>query len=257
MEKKEYISNRIIEQAWHKFIYAYNNDDRNLLIKYVIEHNPLELNNNKPFAVKLNSMGLKSLHKCHYEIDNSKLSVLSYEYLKLSIANDLLLSLRKQNDLFKFDSKRIIAIIGKMCDKEICSLEELQQMIQESQIEYKNIYEEYIKSGICANPYEKVPIPMILLDSFMRCFKEMIGNNSYCELLIDHENEISIHSYKAINNLLGSRITGDLTLNIFCEPNDWVTYYDQSSMFIENIHDYTTIEYDESFKKSMEKVLKL
>lgn len=130
-------------------------------------------------------------------------------------------------------------------------------MLKKSQTEYKKIYDEYVSSGVCPNPYEMVPIPMILIEGFMHYFKKLIGNDSYCELLVNHEDEISINSYKAINNLLSSRITGDLTLNIFCEPDDWVTFYDQSAMFVENVHDYTTIEYDDSFKCSMDKILKL
>lgn len=257
MEKKEYVSNRIMEQAWHKFVYMYSGDERRRLIQYIIDHNPIEINSNKPFAVKLNSMGLKSLHKSNYNLDNNKLSILSDEYLKLGIANDLLVALSEQNDLSKLDSKRLIQVMERLSKKKISNLEELQYMLQKSQDEYKNIHEEYVNSGICANPYERVQIPMILIDNFMHYFNEMIGNNSCCELLINHEDEISIYSYKAINNLLGGRIIGGIALNIFCEPDDWKTFYDQSNMFIENIHDYTTIEYDESYKNSMEKVLKL
>lgn len=257
MNKREYISNRIMEQAWHKFVYAYNGDDRKLLIKYIIDHNPIELNSNNPFAVKLSSMGLKNIQKSVDNLDKDKLSILSDEYLKLGIASDLLGTLNRHDYLSKLDSNKIVAIMKSMSVEKISSLEELQDMLQKSRDEYKSIYEEYVKSGICANPYEKVLIPMILLDEFMHYFKEIIGNNSYCELLIDHEEGISLHSYKAINNLLGNRITGDLTLNIFCEPDDWRTFYDQSSMLIENIHDYTTVEYDESYENSMKKILKL
>lgn len=257
MEKNEYISNRIMEQAWHKFVYMYSGNERELLIQYVVDQNPMELNSNKPFAVKLNSMGLKSLHKSNYNLDKNKLSILSDEYLKLGIANDLLVALREQYDLSKLDSKRLIQVMEKSCETKIGNLEELQHMLQKSQDEYKNIYEEYVNSGICANPYDEVSLPMLLLENFMSEFMTMIGNDSECELLINHEDEISICSYKAINNLLASRILGGITLNIFCEPDDWKTFYDQSNMFIENIHDYTTIEYDESYKNSMKKVLKL
>ena len=58
-------------------------------------------------------------------------------------------------------------------------------------------------------------------------------------------------STQAINNLIGSRINGDISVKVAIEPDDWETYRDSNGQFVGAIHDYGTVELDDSYKKYM------
>lgn len=66
---------------------------------------------------------------------------------------------------------------------------------------------------------------------------------------------MSLESYKAINNLIGSRINRDVSVNILTEPDTWKTYVDQQGQFIESTHDYENVEYDDSSRKHLMKMM--
>ena len=67
------------------------------------------------------------------------------------------------------------------------------------------------------------------------------------------KNNISTLSVQAINNFIGARINGDISIKVAIEPDDWETYCGTNGQYIEAIHDYGTIDLDDSYTKRLSK----
>lgn len=81
-----------------------------------------------------------------------------------------------------------------------------------------------------------------------------MGMNSYFGIVYDKKGPLAIPSTRQINNLIGSRINGDISVKIAMEPENWETYVDSNGQFVQATHDYGTVELDDSFQKYMKKV---
>ena len=55
-------------------------------------------------------------------------------------------------------------------------------------------------------------------------------------------------SHQAINGFVTRRCNGDLSIKVATNPASWPTFYDLNGTLAENIHDYGTIETDDSYK---------
>ena len=86
---------------------------------------------------------------------------------------------------------------------------------------------------------------------FVRLYKEAMNMKSYFGIIFDKQTPLMPSSTQAINNLIGSRINGDISVKVAIEPDDWETYRDSNGQFVEATHDYGTVELDNSSKTYM------
>lgn len=101
---------------------------------------------------------------------------------------------------------------------------------------------------------DQIPIPFLQLDLFIAQFKRALNNNSYFGIIIDKQQDIAVSSTKAINFLIGGRINKDISMKIAIQPDNWDTYLDPNGQLIEAIHDYGTVELDDSNREYTKKL---
>ena len=88
-------------------------------------------------------------------------------------------------------------------------------------------------------------------------FKERLKEDILISIKnLDKKNNISTLSVQAINNFIGARINGDISIKVAIEPDDWETYCGTNGQYIEAIHDYGTIDLDDSYTKRLSKIKK-
>ena len=75
--------------------------------------------------------------------------------------------------------------------------------------------------------------------------------NSYFGIIIDKKGPLATTSVQAINTLIGGRINDDISVKVAISQDDWETYITNNGQFIEAVHDYGTVELDDSYKKYM------
>ena len=98
---------------------------------------------------------------------------------------------------------------------------------------------------------DSVPIPFMNLEFFVKRFKESINNQSYFGVIINNNKDIALSSVQAINDLVGSRINGDISMKIVTEPDKWKSYRCTRDDFVQSVHDYGTIELDDSLRDNI------
>lgn len=260
MEKYEYLGQTIMEQDRHQFIYGYNGEERKQFLKTLASKYPIVLNKNMPMAVCLEEIGLPKIN-IDVELDKDMIEIISRDYLSLTITSKIINNLLSQIDKNDLDKSRISlflrairSFIMNKKEYQLKDLNELNNLLIESKDGYLEAYKEYIKSAEIKSFMEKLPISFIDLNTFSMIFKEMLNNNSYFGIIVNHQKPIALSSYKAINELVSYRINGDISMKIACEPDEWKTNRDLKGEFIEVTHDYGTVEFDDSLKEHIKKM---
>lgn len=251
----QYTEDNIINTGWHQFIYGYNTKERTNFLKEITVHHPITLNRDCPQAIYIDNFSLPIIDsKCL--IDKNLLSMVSRNYFDFTIYHQLLLELLNldcfkelggRDEIFLEYVNRLI--INDGFDK-IQSLESLKDCL----LQAKNFYQEKYISLLTGTDFKKDIDDLIISSIFMReryikKFKEMINNKSYFVVIIDHKNSIPLISAQAINGYISMRCTADISMKIACDPSEWSSYYDLDGNFIENPHDYSIIELDQSLKE--------
>lgn len=261
-QNEEYLKNKIMEQNRHQFIYGYQNNTREAFLKRLSDEYPIKMNENSPMAIYLNEIGLPAIVKCNNLVDRDKINTISNEYLYFTIAINIIkkslttININDLNDKFK----RIISFINthSLNSKysQIKDIEELLYLFELSQDFYFKYYIRYMTLGKENGSIYDIAIPFLQLDAFISQYKKSLNNNSYFSLIMEKTRPISIASTQSINYLIGGRINKDISMKIATEPDDWPTYYDQSGQLIENVHDYSIVELDDSYNNYTKKLIK-
>ena len=97
-------------------------------------------------------------------------------------------------------------------------------------------------------------IPFLQLELFISQYKRALDISFYFGIIVDKYDDIALSSTKALNSLVGARINKDISMKIVVEYGMWDSYVDTSGNFIEVIHDYGTVELDDSAKKYVKKL---
>lgn len=253
-----YYSRKIIEESRHKFIYAYQ-DNRKLLIQKIISNYPLLIGDNYS-CLYMEIDGLPKIDTNYLDLNKNAISIMSSEYLYFSIASELIKSIINNNDLNKITKVENIIldyINRSLINKNISSLNILFQMLNKTKNMYNELYLNYLQKGVLEDPTNKTELSFLPLGGFIHYIRKMLGIKSHISLVLDHKKEVSKESYKAINNLVGSRINGEISINILTKPDTWKTYIDQRGQLIEATHDYENVEYDKSSNRYLIKMKKM
>lgn len=249
----------IMENSWHQFIYGYNVEQRHQFLKGLEQDYPIKVEENAPMAIYLEEYGLPKIDLELNKMECIQISGISREYLNFLIAHRVLtrsiecLGLQEldkhMTDLLSFANRCLI-------NKKATSFQNITDLVMalEQSIEmYLKGYLNYHKHSFKIND---VAIAFIDIESFIRRVKQGLNNNAYFGIVIDKRHDLSPFSIKAINGLVGSRITADLSMKVALEPGEWTTYSDANGQMIQDPHDYSTIQLDDSMKAHVNKLKK-
>ena len=251
------LENQIMQQSRHQFIYGYNGETREKFLREMASRYPANLNDSNNIAVYVDSIGLPKIGP-DSELDKTTLRAFSREYLISSILESLIDKTVKETD--KSDlakrSENLLQRINKLWSNgiEIESIEELRTVLEETRRIYYQKYEEYVKSGIVSNFIDILPVSFINLNMFIREYKYMLNSKSFIGVIIDHQTPIATESEQGVNSLVASRINADISMKVACEPGTWGHYYDLNGNYIEYVHDYGTVDLDDSNTAYMKKL---
>jgi len=257
-----YLKNEILGQSRHHFIYGYNNEERKSFLEELNREFPIKIDSTSPMAVYVDEIGLPRITDSDSELDTNKIDRLSQEYLSFSIAYNILLKSKENVDVDLLNSRiqKLLNTINKYSKNseypDITNLEDLISVLIESKEFYKTYYENYLNNRKLKS-IDEIVLPFLHLESFVSEYKKALNNNSHFGIIIDKKDDIILSSTKAINLLVGSRINRDISMKVVVEPGKWDCYIDYNGQYIEAIHDYGIIEFDNSHTEYVEKVKKL
>ena len=254
-EHEKELKEEIMEQGRHLFIYGYKNEQRSDFLKGLESGYPIIADSDKPAALYFDSLGIPEMNIDLKGKDTLLIHVSSREYLSFAVAAKIL---ERSMDFDKTVlDRRLSELIGLInSDKnmgfaEIQTVEDLLKEIKISRDFYYESYIKYVKGLIASISIDDIAIPFLELDMFVRLYKEAMNMKSYFGIIFDKQTPLMPSSTQAINNLIGSRINGDISVKVAIEPDDWETYRDSNGQFVGAIHDYGTVELDDSYKKYM------
>ena len=254
-EHEKELKEEIMEQGRHLFIYGYKNEQRSDFLKGLESGYPIIADSDKPAALYFDSLGIPEMNIDLKGKDTLLIHVSSREYLSFAVAAKIL---ERSMDFDKTGlDRRLSELIGLInSDKnmgfaEIQTVEDLLKEIKISRDFYYESYIKYVKGLIASISIDDIAIPFLELDMFVRLYKEAMNMKSYFGIIFDKQTPLMPSSTQAINNLIGSRINGDISVKVAIEPDDWETYRDSNGQFVEATHDYGTVELDNSSKTYM------
>ncbi len=261
MEKynnEDYLKKEIMGQSRHLFIYGYNNEYRSKFLKSLEDDFPIIAGSDKPVALYFDSLGLPKEKVDSSNIDYDLIRNISMEHLSFEIATNIL---EKSVEFDEIDSKlcRLIELTNIGRNKgynEIKTVKDLLIQMKTTRDFYCESYLNCINGKIDRVSIDKVAIPFLQLELFVRNYKRAMKMNSYFGIVFDKKSPFATSSIRAINNLIGARINSDISVKVAIEPNDWETYYDMNNQFVEAIHDYGTVELDSAYGDDMLKLTK-
>lgn len=217
------------------------------------EKYPIQLDNNKQSAVYLEVYGLPNL-EFKEELDKYIVYSVSREYLSFLIAYRILFNAKKSINYSELNKRmeRLIKIINKSFMNSgfssISDVDNLLFVLNNSKEFYLSSYKDYVLNRNQIN-INKVSIPFLDLEFFIRSFKEEMDINSSFSVIINNNQDIALSSVKAINDLVGSRINSDISMKIVTEPDKWKSFVSSCGAFVQSVHDYGTVELDDSLSK--------
>lgn len=254
-KNEEYLMNQIMEQSRHLFIYGYNCEHRSEFLKSLEQNYPIIADSDKPVALYFDTLGMPKIDVDLKDKDRYLIHAISREYLSFVIATRILeRSIEFDRTVLDSRLSRLINLINKnknVGHAEIESVEHLLKEIKMSRDFYYDSYINYVKGLIERISIDNVTIPFLQLEMFVRLYKEAMSINSYFGIIFDKKSPLAIPSTQAINNLIGGRINGDMSIKVAIESDDWETYRDVNGQLVEAIHDYGTVELDGSLKEHM------
>lgn len=255
----KYINAQIMEQNRHQFIYGYNTDDRTKQIKDMVGEYPVKMDESTPMGIYLENHAIQT-ELPDYNVDKLLTTRMSKEYLSFAIAYTLLDRALQDSD-FEVIPERVstfLEVVNHLIlqpgQANIQSLQELLAVLKIGLDFYEMNYKSTVETGAFTGNFSEVPISFLSLDTFLRYFKKMLNNNSYVAVVIDLKSPISGIATQAINEYFTKRCNADLSMKVVCEPGSWGTYYDFNGVPVEYIHDYGTVELDDSHQECMKRI---
>ena len=244
---EEYLKRRIMNDSWHLFLYGYANKHRSEVLESLEKDYPLIPDSDKPVALYFNSLGIPKIDDDFSEKDRFLMEFSNREFIYFTIATKIL----EKSMVFDINmlNERLARLISLVNNGK--SVEQLLGEVKRTRDFYYENYLKYVKGLIGEIPIAELKLPYIDLTMFAMRYKECMNMSSHFTVIFDKQSPLSIHSVREINTLIGSRITGDISIRVAIEPDKWESYYDSYNGRIECPHDYSTLELDDSYQKYM------
>lgn len=253
IQSASYYARKIAIESRHKFIYSYK-ENRKLLTEQ-FENYSITLGNT-PAILYLKLEGLPKIEAKSTDLNKATVSIMSDQYISFLIASELLQSVLSNNDIdaLKPEENKVLKYINCMSKEKFKDLYVVSNLLQEVRDMYLDMYLKCAKHGILEDPTKKYPFAFIELEDFVQSIKKVLEKKNHISIVLDHREEMPLEFYKAINNLISSRINGDISVNVLTTPDNWKSYIDQRNQLIEAIHDYENVEYDNSSSEYLKKI---
>ena len=254
-KNEEYLKKEIMEQSRHLFIYGFKNENRSKFLKSLEKEYPIIADSDKPVALYFDSLGMPKMNIDLKGKDALLIHASNREYLSFAVATKILeRSMKFDKTVLDRRLSRLIDSVNKeknMGYAEIKTVGELLKEIKKSRDFYYESFINYVKGLKGKISIDDVAIPFLELEMFVRQYKDAMNMTSYFGIIFDKQAPLMSSSTQVINNLIGSRINGDISFKVAIEPNDWETYRDSNGQFVEETHDYGTVKLDDSLKEYM------
>lgn len=250
----EYTRKQIMEIDRHQFIYGYNTEERHRFLTELESAYQILSDSNKPIAIYMKDFSLPLSKPTNETINSGTVRLIANEFLDFSISENIIRRILKQEKLNTSMSKindlleRINRLYGNKKHQQARSLEELKNILEESRKIYSKYYIEYLQGDQSWFDYDSLRMPFINATDVARKTKEALNITSYYGLIFEIDERMPLVSYQAINGFVTRRCNGDLSIKVATAPAVWPTFYDLNGALAENIHDYGTVETDDSYK---------
>lgn len=250
----EYTRKQIMEENRHQFIYAYNTEGRHMFLKDLEMTYPILPDSTKPVAVYMKNFSLPLSQQINETINPEIVRLIAREFLEFSISENIIRRMLEEEKINASMSKinnlleRINRLYGSKKEQQARSLEELKSILEESRKMYSNYYIEYLQGDQAWFSNVSLRIPFIESTYIAKKTKEILNIDSYYGLIFEIDEKIPLVSHQAINGFVTRRCNEDLSIKVTTEPVSWPTFYDLNGTLAENVHDYGTIEIDDSRK---------
>ena len=250
---EDYLKKEIMNQSRHLFIYGYNNEHRSNFLKNLESEYPIKMDFDEPAALYFDSLGLPKIDTDFKDKDSFIIRTVSREFLSFTIAAKIL-EKSMEFDIATLDNRlsRLIRIINRNKNRGYSEVESAEQLLREIKVSRDFYYENYINyvRGIIKGiSMEEITVPFLQLEMFVRLYKSAMNMSSYFGIIFDKKCSLAISSIQAINSLISARINSNLSVKVAIEPNDWETYKDANGQYIDAVHDFGTVELDDSLKE--------
>ena len=246
----ETLKKRIVGNV-HTFIYGYNGDSRTQFLKGIEEEYPVRTNNNQPVVLYLDQLGfqdadlkVKSMQTIYKIIER---------YINFCIAERIL---QRTLESGKYDLSKLIEYI-KSFVKSGTKIETIEDLLREINISKEFLsesYYKYIRGTISGVFFSGLAIPEIILNGFIKKYKDAMEMHSHFSLIYDKKGPISIHSEEKINDLIGSQIASLLSINVATDPNEWTIYEKSDGTPLKIPRNYSIVELDDSYQKTIGRI---
>ncbi len=253
----EYDKKTIMEQSKHLFVYANNTEERTNYIEEMIKEYPIKINNITPMAIYLKEYGLPHVviqnKSCKQEI----ILILAREYFELTLLYSIFQTIKENINIENINIEKIIKLFNTLYNNkdELTSLDEIIKALNNSRNAYYDTYIDYMESGVLSFDPVYLQVPWVCeIEMFSEYIKRILNNDSYFAIVINHTRPLNTISYQVINSYVGSRINQNISMKIITTIDGWNNYYDLNGNFVENIHDYGTIDLDGKQKECMQRL---
>lgn len=253
IKNKEFLKQNIMEQERHLFVFGREGITRENFISELESDYPVVMDKESPMAIKLSDIGLPKVDVSN--ADKGRIDIVSVEYLNFSILSEILSKSKERYDLDILNDrlKKLIKAIDNTARTSdmsgVKNIEDLISIIEESKNFYKRYYVEVLSEGKSNLSVDDIALPFIQLEYIIEEIKRSYNNKSHFGIIIDKKEDIAASSTRAINFLVGARINNDISMKVFTDPEKWESFRDVNGRFVEYVHDYSTEELDDSFKK--------
>lgn len=248
----EYMRDSIVEYAWHQFLYGYKGIERTEFLQSMPEHYPVKLDNTEAVAIYLDDYSLPIVEnpvKC----DEVQATMIAREYFSTVLVDAIVEQTIRQVEIDKLNEnmKTFINAVNRIMispgSKKIEDISEFSKVIKDVKKFYSDEYVRLLQTGTFQGDINSLRIWFIELNFFANYYKKALNMKSHFSVIIDCKKTGANISQRAVNGIITRRCTGDISMKVACEPEDWKTFVDLNGMLAEYVHDYNFVELDDSY----------
>lgn len=250
----EYMRDSIVEHAWHQFLYGYNTEKRTEFLQSMVDSHPIKLDNSEAAAVLVSDYSLPKVDN-PVECDKYQVMTLAREHFSIVLIDAIVdqtirqVELDKLNEKMKSFIKAVNRLLLSPGFDDIQDISEFSKVLKEVKKFYSDEYVKLLQTGTFQGDITSLRLGFVDLNSFAHYYKKALNMNRHFSVIIDQQEVGAVVSQKAVNGIVTRRCTGDISMKIACEPQEWKTYYDLNGMLAESVHDYSAVELDDCYAK--------
>lgn len=249
----EYMKDAIATHAWHEFLYGEAGEERKKFLDSMADDYPIKLDSNEPAVIYVDDFSLPKVDAVN-PLD-TRVSSIAREYCSFSLVAALVEQTIRQNELSMLNEKlsRFIKSANRMFitdeDMSISDIEGLRNALLAGKKFYLENYTKLMETGNWYGDFSTLPISFIDLSTFVTSYKRALGRSAHFAFVLDYSGTGAIVSQKAVNGLVTKRIAGDAAIKVVCHPEEWKSYTDLNGILAEDVHDYSSVDLDGSFRE--------